>query len=88
MCSSRVLFLLLASIAAVSDAGVTCDLSTQPATWTRVLAQNVFFNAYEPDNYFSTPGFCVNTTPSSIVAKTLLKSSGVNLTVRISNLSP
>lgn len=75
MCS-RVLFVLLAAIAYVADAGVTCDLSVQPATWARVSARNVFFNAYEPDHYFDIPGFCVN---NDFMSHSLNYSSHVNL---------
>ncbi|CAO4376355.1 unnamed protein product [Caenorhabditis nigoni] len=75
MCS-RVLFVLLASVAVLTEAGVTCDLTTQPATWARVIAKNVFFNAYEPDNYFATPGFCVN---NDFMIHSLNYSSHVNL---------
>lgn len=59
MCS-RVLFVLLSTFTVLAGASVTCDLTQKPSTWAQVHAKNIFFNAYEPDNYFSLNGFCVN----------------------------
>ncbi|EFO87608.1 hypothetical protein CRE_05521 [Caenorhabditis remanei] len=73
---SRVLFVFLSVVAALTEAGATCDLTVQPATWARIMARNVFFNAWEPDSYFNLPGFCVN---NDMMSHSLNYSSHVNL---------
>uniref|UniRef100_A0A1I7V4D9 CUB_2 domain-containing protein n=1 Tax=Caenorhabditis tropicalis TaxID=1561998 RepID=A0A1I7V4D9_9PELO len=67
---------LLSTLALSAEGGVTCDLTTKPATWATITAKNVFFNAYEPDNYFNTPGFCVN---NDFMSHTLVYESHVKL---------
>uniref|UniRef100_A0A8R1HYP7 Secreted protein n=1 Tax=Caenorhabditis japonica TaxID=281687 RepID=A0A8R1HYP7_CAEJA len=58
---STLLFLALSSVLIEQTlAGATCNLDTPPATWARVLAKNAFFNAWQPNDYFDLPGFCVN----------------------------
>ncbi|CAI5449336.1 unnamed protein product [Caenorhabditis angaria] len=56
----KVLFVIaLVTLNSLVLAGTNCDVNTLPKSWATVQAKNVFFNAWQPNNYIGMPSFCV-----------------------------